>query len=128
MFQKASFTVKSIHSRVPMGERGSIMKDWNRTDTKFDILVLNSSVSSAGLNAHYNCHYGIGACFVWNMATILQFIGRLERLGQRHAVTWYLPYFKGTIDEWLMERRLRKVRPHPTLNRLVYSTIVYQSV
>jgi hypothetical protein len=73
-------------------------------------LVLNSSVSSAGLNAHHQCHYGIGACFVWNMATVMQFIGRLFRIGQKHSVKWYLPYIVGTIDDWFQERRLRKVR------------------
>jgi hypothetical protein len=81
MFAKVNFKVKSIHSKLSMGERGAIMRQWNRADTAFDILVLNSSVSSAGLNAHYQCHHGIGACFVWNMATILQFIGRLFRIG-----------------------------------------------
>ncbi len=47
-------------------------RGWNLPDTDVDVLVPNSSVSSAGLNCHFQCSVGIGLCYVWNVSTVLQ--------------------------------------------------------
>ncbi|OIW31532.1 hypothetical protein CONLIGDRAFT_697720 [Coniochaeta ligniaria NRRL 30616] len=64
-------------------ERDETMKTWNDLDADVDVLVLNSAISSAGLNCHGHCWVGIGVGFVWNVATELQFIGRPLRIGQK---------------------------------------------
>lgn len=126
MFEKAGYSVRSIHADVNMNDRGAMVDEFNTPGSGVDLLILNSSVSSAGLNCHYDCHHGIGFGFVWNVATILQFMGRLFRIGQKKAVRWYLPYIKGTINEWLQERMLRKVSPPPHLDfKVVGVKILY---
>jgi hypothetical protein len=108
---KASFAVRFIRTDMTAGEREQTMDEWNSPSSDVDVLVLNSSVSSAGLNCHHQCSVGIGLCDVWNVSTILQFIGRLFRIGQKSKVTWFLPRVLGTVSEWQEERRLRKVWP-----------------
>jgi hypothetical protein len=90
-------------------EREQAMDDWNSATSKVDVLVLNSSVSSAGLNCHKQCSVGIGLAFVWNVSTVLQMIGRLLRIGQQFKVTWFLPRVNGTINDWQEHRMLKKV-------------------
>lgn len=50
-----------------------------------DVLTLNSAVHAAGLNLHHACHIGIGFNLVWNMNTILLYMGRLYRIGQQNV-------------------------------------------
>ncbi|KAK3952200.1 hypothetical protein QBC32DRAFT_342120 [Pseudoneurospora amorphoporcata] len=52
--------------------------------------ILDSSVHAAGLNLHTAYHVGIGFSYVWNQNTILQYMGRLYRIGQQKLVEWYL--------------------------------------
>ncbi|KAK3358657.1 hypothetical protein B0T25DRAFT_514352 [Lasiosphaeria hispida] len=92
----------------PRQSRDAVMAAWNSSSTLVDVLVLNSAVSSLGLNAHLNCSTGIGLSFVWNAATVTQYIGRLFRIGQTKIVKWSLLYIKGTISYWQMERMCRK--------------------
>ncbi|KAK3311372.1 uncharacterized protein B0T15DRAFT_507940 [Chaetomium strumarium] len=90
--RKASFNTLNIHSGMSTQMREAAMQEWNSESAKVDVLVLNSAVSSAGLNCHLQCSVGIGFGFVWNVSTILQFIGRLFRIGQKWPVEWYLPH------------------------------------
>jgi SNF2 family DNA or RNA helicase len=91
-------------------ERQKTMDDWNSPHTNMDVLILNSAVSSAGLNCHYQCSVGIGLSFVWNVSTVTQFVGRIVRIGQKKSVRWYMPHINGTIDNWQEEKMFRKVR------------------
>jgi len=118
MFQKASFNARSIHADTPPRERGDILQDWNTETSKFDILVISTSIYTAALEMHRCCHWGIGFGLTWNVATILHFIKHLFRMGQQSKVTWILPYLKNTICEWQQDHMLRKVRPTPLNLRL----------
>jgi hypothetical protein len=79
-------------------EREAIIADWNDSASNTNVLILNSAVSSAGLNCHHECHMGIGIGFVWNVPVILQFIGRLPRIGQKFPVQFKLVLIPGTVS------------------------------
>jgi len=64
MHVKAGFQVRSIHADMPLSKRNDVADEWNRPANPVDIMVLNSSISSTGLNLHHQCHYGIGPSFV----------------------------------------------------------------
>lgn len=103
--------VAMISSSMDSQVRAATMDQWNAQDSALRVLVLNTNVSSAGLNCHINCSVGIITSFIWNVATFLQALGRLFRLGQKEAVKWFLLRVAGTINDWNEERMLRKVCP-----------------
>ncbi|KAK3399385.1 hypothetical protein B0T20DRAFT_392396 [Sordaria brevicollis] len=72
------------------------------------VLILNCAVNAAGLNLHHQCHIGVGLNFVWIINTMLQYMGRLYRVGKQNVVEWWLPTVHGTICDWNEERILRK--------------------
>ena len=45
-------------------EREAIIADWNDSASNTNVLILNSAVSSAGLNYYYECYMGIGVGFM----------------------------------------------------------------
>jgi hypothetical protein len=102
--------VDTIRSGMHPSDKQKVMERWDSETSGVNVLVLNSAVSAAGLNCQRNCHVGIAAGFTWNVATENQILGRLFRIGQRSSVRFYCPTVKGTVNEWLQERRLRKVR------------------
>lgn len=103
--------VATISSSMNAQTRAATMDAWNAPDSTLRVLVLNTNVSSAGLNCHINCSVGIITSFIWNIAMYLQALGRLFRLGQKEAVKWFLLRVAGTINDWNEERMLRKVCP-----------------
>ena len=78
--------VVTIASNMSATERGTVMEQWNAPDSPLRVLILNTNVSSAGLNCHINCHVGIITFFLWNAATELQAMGRLFRINQLFEV------------------------------------------
>lgn len=79
-----------VYSNQSQVERGQVVAAWNNAKKRMDVLILNSAVHAAGLNLHHACHIGIGFNFVWNMNTMLQYMGRLYRIGQQQVVEWFL--------------------------------------
>lgn len=110
ILRKCGFITSSLRASMKSSEREAVIADWNDTTSKTNVLILNSSVSSAGLNCHHQCHVGVGVGFVWNAAVIHQFIGRLPRIGQLHPVEWDLVWISDTVSPWQEDRMLRKVR------------------
>ena len=109
----------SISSTMGSQARANTMTEWNAPDSPLRVLVLNTNISSAGLNCHINCYIGIITGFLWNAAGLLQGMGRLFRLGQPFAVIWYLLHMAKTINDWIQERILRKVwRSLPDVGQL----------
>ena len=51
-------------TRDGSGHGLAAFRGWNLPDTDVDVLVPNSSVSSAGLNCHLQCSVGIGLCYM----------------------------------------------------------------
>lgn len=112
ILREVCLNVEMIYSKQTQTQRSHVVAQWNKKTSFMNVLILNSPVHAAGLNLHNQRYIGIGLNFVWNMNTILQYMGRLYRTGQKNVVEWYLPTVHGIIYDWTEERVLRKVDCH----------------
>jgi hypothetical protein len=76
-----------------------------------DFLVINISLSMAGLNLHKACSRGILLQYAWNYWAILQALGRLKRMDQKEIVTWYIVMCSGTYSMVMEDKMCRKIVP-----------------
>lgn len=78
-------TIRSTHTTR---EREDAQQEFTNPDSDMDIFVLNMAVNVAGLNLQHCCHKGYITQFTWNVATLLQAMGRITRVGQKQEVEW----------------------------------------
>lgn len=109
MLQLSSFHTMQITSGMDSTTRDRLATDWNSPASKWQALVLNTSISSAGLNLQGCCCRGIFIPLVWNAGTMLQAHGRLVRLGQKQPVVWTQLRVNATIFDWMELRYTQKV-------------------
>lgn len=96
----------SINGSTPQDMRQPIIDDFSAHDGP-GCLVLNPKAAGAGLNitaATVVIHFTP----VWNPALEAQASARAHRRGQSQPVTVYRLYYKGTVEEVMIERSLWK--------------------
>tara|TARA_Y100000815_G_scaffold275593_2_gene315047 strand:+ start:1524 stop:3362 length:1839 start_codon:yes stop_codon:yes gene_type:complete len=96
----------SINGSTPQQDRQSIVDDFASVDGAA-VLVLNPKAAGAGLNitaATIVIHYTQN----WNPALEMQASARAHRRGQDKPVTVYRLYYRGTVEEIMIERSLWK--------------------
>ncbi|KAK4136002.1 hypothetical protein BT67DRAFT_440134 [Trichocladium antarcticum] len=89
-------------------EREKIVQMFNNPASNLDCLVLNMSLSSAGLNLHKCCRRGLILQYPWNWPTVLQTMGRLFRIGANKVVDWTILHVTSTVYDVMEDRINRK--------------------
>lgn len=84
----AGFHVLSTRAHHTETQRTAAQREFNDPESPVQILVVSMSLSSAGLDLHGACHHGVFANLTFNKSTLFQAMGRLSRIGQKHAVQW----------------------------------------
>ncbi len=107
----ASIGVASIRASHTTNERDKIIARFNTKDSDINVLVINQSLTMAGLNLHHFCHIGINIQYGWNYWTLIQITGRISRMGQSHNVTWYILVTEGTYGMVTEDKMCRKLVP-----------------
>ncbi|KAK4151717.1 hypothetical protein C8A00DRAFT_35617 [Chaetomidium leptoderma] len=107
----ASIGVGSIRASHTSNERDSIVHAFNSEEGDIEFLVINQSLSMAGLNLHHKCCRGIVAQYSWNYWGLFQVISRLYRIGQRWVVKWFIVVCAGTYSHVLEDKMCRKIVP-----------------
>ncbi|GAB1309796.1 hypothetical protein MFIFM68171_00006 [Madurella fahalii] len=108
LLDKLSFSVASIRASHTSNERERIVELFNNPASNMDCLVLNMSLSSAGLNLHKCCCRGIILQYPWNWPTIHQTIGRISRIGGKKIVDWVILHVTGTMYDVMEDKINRK--------------------
>ncbi|USD38002.1 DEAD/DEAH box helicase [Ferrimonas sp. SCSIO 43195] len=96
----------SINGSTPQEKRQSIVDNFTSVNGSA-VLVLNPKAAGAGLNitaATIVIHYTQS----WNPALEMQASARAHRRGQDKPVTIYRLFYKGTVEETMVERSLWK--------------------
>lgn len=96
----------AINGSTPQQDRQAIIDDFSNHDGP-GCLVLNPKAAGAGLNitaATVVIHFTP----VWNPALEAQASARAHRRGQTHPVTIYRLFYKGTVEEVMIDRSLWK--------------------
>ena len=71
-----------------------------REDPDCKVMVASTLAAGEGLNFQF-AHTAFQVERQWNTAREIQFEGRINRIGQKHPMTFYYFMIKDSIDEWL---------------------------
>ena len=107
----ASIGVGAIRASHTPNERDNLVDAFNDDNSDVEFLVINISLSMAGLNLHRNCCRGIVVQYSWNYWSLFQVFGRLYRMGQPRVVRWHIVMCSGTYSMVLEDKMCRKIVP-----------------
>lgn len=95
------YNTVTIRASDSARDRDKVILDWNDPESDCQVFVANINTLSVGVNLHHCCR--IGMFLNWHLSpmTMDQIIGRLVRIGQKHAVMFYLLKTKGTYHDYL---------------------------
>lgn len=102
------FRVKSLRSAIHQSKRDEIVQAFNDPSSDIDVLVTGFNLSSFGVNLQHACSKGIICQFHWNVSTMLQGIGRIARIGQKHPVDFRIIKTPRSFMEFQEQRFTRK--------------------
>ncbi|KAL7808405.1 P-loop containing nucleoside triphosphate hydrolase protein [Trichoderma gracile] len=85
----AGFDTLTVRSSDKPGYKVEAISKFSDPQSSAQIFIANINIMSTGVNLHQACSKGILATFHFNAKTIQQVHGRLNRLGQCHAVVWH---------------------------------------
>jgi superfamily II DNA/RNA helicase len=101
------FKVVSLRSSQDQEERAKQLYRFNY-DQDVQILLFNTKLGATSLNLHIGGHRIIGCEMPVNMATWLQVVGRVCRVGQKHEQTIYLVWLTDSYDQILLHKLCKK--------------------
>ncbi|KAK8037865.1 hypothetical protein PG991_001211 [Apiospora marii] len=96
MLEMIGYEVGSIRASDSNRDREDVVEQFNSPDSGMAAFVLNASTNMSGLNLHHCCSKGIIAQFTWNVASLIQIMGRIDRVGQEDSVTWTILRVNGS--------------------------------
>jgi hypothetical protein len=86
-----------------------MFKDFNDPkSTKFRILLINTKLGSTSLNLHGAACKIVIMEFMINLGTLIQILGRINRMGQEYAQQVYLLWTNHSFDQIELHRVTRK--------------------
>lgn len=88
-------------SRHSQSEKDQVVEAFNNPQSPYTCLVTTLQLSAFGLNLHKSCHRGIIMELPSNHATLLNAIGRLWRIGQKHDVNWEILMARHSFDAYI---------------------------
>ncbi|KAM0326629.1 hypothetical protein ACHAQA_006498 [Verticillium albo-atrum] len=100
-----AINIKSAHAPA---ERDAAVAKFNSPSADVDVLITSSRLAIFGVNYHFACHQGIVMEATTNASTTMHVIRRLWRIGQKHAVKWYILYQQSSYDGWIENQQLQK--------------------
>lgn len=96
MLEMIGYEVGSIRASDSSKDREAVVEQFNSRDSDMAAFVLNASTNMSGLNLHHCCSEGIIAQFTWNIASMIQIMGRIARVGQTERVKWTILRVNGS--------------------------------
>jgi len=97
---------KAFPTAVAMDTEGKCVKPWNKG--KIPILLMHPQAGGHGLNLQAGGHHVVFFDIPWSLELYLQFVGRVARQGQKHAVVVWLMTAVGTLDSIVCESLIAK--------------------
>ncbi|RSL97586.1 hypothetical protein CEP52_010794 [Fusarium oligoseptatum] len=98
-FAVAGFKVTTIRSRDKASHRNRVIRDWNDPSTDCEVFVANINITATGVNMHGACATGAFLCWHLNFQVMQQAMARLNRIGQKEPVDWWLLKIKGSYHD-----------------------------
>lgn len=95
----AGFNVGTVRSSDKQAHRTKVIAEWNDPDSDLEIFVANVNTMATGVNMHHCCSKGAFINWHLNAKTMLQIVGRLVRIGQKHQVIFHLLKVKNSYHD-----------------------------
>lgn len=106
-----NFQVVELKSSYSASERRRVVELFNDPTSGVEILVANGRVASYGINLHHASHDLVIVDPPQNVSSILQMIGRVHRLGQKHVPEIIILSMWGSYDSIMEARQTKKMLP-----------------
>lgn len=104
------FKVLSLRSNQSQEERTRIIHEFN-TNQEVEVFLFNTRLGAQSLNLHHAAHKVIIMEVPLNMGTFIQVMGRVSRIGQKHAQDVYLLWSNHSYDQLRLHRLATKFVP-----------------
>ncbi|KAJ6286390.1 SNF2 family N-terminal domain-containing protein [Bipolaris maydis] len=98
-----------IHGSIPASRRSKVLDDFEQSTT-VRVLLITLGTGAVGLNKMKAANIVHIIEPQWNPSVENQAIGRIIRLGQEKAVKIFRYIMKGTVEEAVQSRQLRKLQ------------------
>jgi superfamily II DNA or RNA helicase len=95
-----------LHGGLTREERSTVLAAFARDPRG---LLLATDAAAEGLNLHHHCRLVINLELPWNPMRLEQRIGRVDRIGQRHAVHAFHLVARGTAETRLLTHLRERV-------------------
>ncbi|EEU35700.1 uncharacterized protein NECHADRAFT_87952 [Fusarium vanettenii 77-13-4] len=79
--------------------RNRVIRDWSDPSTDCEIFIANINITATGVNMHGACSTGAFLCWHLNFQVMQQAMARLNRIGQREPVDWWLLKLKRSYHD-----------------------------
>ncbi|EUC42633.1 hypothetical protein COCMIDRAFT_103006 [Bipolaris oryzae ATCC 44560] len=109
IFDVASVPYYRIHGSIPGSRRSKILDDFEQSTT-IRVLLITLGTGAVGLNKMKAANIVHIIEPQWNPSVENQAIGRIIRLGQEKAVKIFRYIMKGSVEEAVRSRQLRKLQ------------------
>jgi hypothetical protein len=105
------FKYNAINARQRQEERNKLISEFNDPDSDVMLLLITNNLGSVSLNLQAACHHIYIMEIPISYNVLIQILGRVNRIGQKHEQFIKLLFVYDTFDQFAMHRLFRKIMP-----------------